>query len=79
MDDKTSRTAIAGEYNGGVLLFLSTQDFSEGVGATVSDALAEVGNSVTYDSFEPQTTYSYYPGKYIMTMQDAPRRPGYIF
>ena len=64
------RTAIAGEYNGGSLLFYSTEIPGDGEESPVSDALSEVINSITYDSFEPQTMYDYIPGKYVNIYTD---------
>ena len=69
-----SRTAIAGEYNGGTLLF----DITAHVGGedeersiAVSDAIAELINSITYvDGFEPQEMYAYYPGVYTRIEED---------
>ena len=58
--------AIAGEYNGGVLLFELAEYVSgdDTIDMAVSDALDNVLCSITYDDFEPQSMYSYYPGTY---------------
>ena len=65
-EDKLVKSAIAGEYNGGVLMFeiesLLTGD--EAADMTVSDTLAELIDSITYFDFGPQTMYSYIPGVY---------------
>ncbi|MCR5774142.1 MAG: hypothetical protein K6G42_03560 [Lachnospiraceae bacterium] len=60
------RTAIAGEYNGGVLMFESEEHMSgdEEKDMAISDELAYIVDSITYDKFEPQTMYSYHPGTY---------------
>lgn len=61
-----TRTAIAGEYNGGVLLFdfLTHMGSDEGMNAAMNDTLAEVMNSITYEEFAPQQMYGYVPGTY---------------
>jgi len=61
-----NQTAIAGEYNGGVLMFeiISHVSGDDGMDMAVSDTLSELINSITYDDFRPQTMYSYYPGTY---------------
>lgn len=61
-----SENAIAGEYNGGVILFESLFHMSgnDEIDMPVSDVLSEIVDSITYDSFAPQTMYSYYPGTY---------------
>ena len=64
-----SEAAIAGEYNGGVLLFEITSHISgdDEMDMAVSDTLSEVIASITYENFEPQEMYSYYPGTYTCT------------
>ena len=59
-------SAIAGEYNGGTIMFeiLSHMSGDDKTDMAVSDALSEIINSITYDNFEPQTMYSYYAGTY---------------
>ncbi len=67
-------TAIAGEYNGGVLLFEVTSHMSgkEEIDMAVSDTLSGVIDSITYfKGFKDQTMYSYYPGTYKATGKDA--------
>ncbi|MBR1567368.1 MAG: hypothetical protein IJ648_00260 [Lachnospiraceae bacterium] len=66
-------TAIAGEYNGGVLLFDLTNHTGddEGQNMSVSDTLERVIDSITYDNFENQTMYSYIPGTYVKEKDDA--------
>ena len=61
------RSAIAGEYNGGVLLFdiLTHRAGDSAMDVPMSDHLAEVIDSITYDEFEPQTEFSYVPGRYV--------------
>jgi len=69
-----TETAIAGEYNGGTLMFDITSHFGEdeGQNMAVSDTLAEVMNSITYeDGFEDQEMYSYYPGTYTSDSEDG--------
>ena len=65
-DGDLTKCAIAGEYNGGVLMFeiesVSTGD--EGRDMTVSDTLAEIIDSITYFEFGEQTMYDYIPGVY---------------
>lgn len=62
-----SQSAIAGQYNGGVLLFEITAHTSgnDDVDLPVSDALAAIIDSITYEDFEQQTMYDYIPGTYI--------------
>ena len=59
-------TAIAGEYNGGVLLFVVTSHMGgdEEMDMAASDAIANVIDSITYKEFKEQSMYSYYPGTY---------------
>ncbi|MBQ7565563.1 MAG: SprB repeat-containing protein [Oscillospiraceae bacterium] len=75
---KVSKTAIAGEYNGGVLLFdiVAHIENDELKDIAISDALAFVVDSVTYDNFGPQTMYSYIPGEYEQT--DAADTPWHV-
>lgn len=71
-DGDLVKCAIAGEYNGGVLLFVieSRLTGDEGKDMTVSDILAEIIDSITYFDFEAQTMYDYVPGTYISTGED---------
>ena len=71
-DNSLWRTAIAGEYNGGVLVFIRTQIPEDCEGTATTDALAEILNSITYENFEPQTMYDYVPGKYAIVMEEVP-------
>ncbi|MBR5753687.1 MAG: hypothetical protein IKX83_04305 [Clostridia bacterium] len=67
-------TAIAGEYNGGVLLFEVTSHMSgkDEIDIAVSDALSGVIDSIQYlKGFKDQTMFSYYPGTYKATGKDA--------
>ena len=64
---KIIRSAIAGEYHDGVLLFDFAQVPGEGEGTTISDALSELINSITYENFGPQKMYEYVPGTYVLT------------
>ncbi len=61
-----SQTAIAGEYNGGTLLFEFAEHMSgdDEIDLPVSDALAEIIDSIAYENFEPQSMYDYCPGTY---------------
>ena len=61
-----AETAIAGEYNGCVLMFeiVSHMSGNDEIDMAVSDTMSGIINSITYDNFEPQTMYSYYPGTY---------------
>lgn len=65
--------AIAGEYNGGVLLFqiASCSEPDEEKGMAVSDAMASVIDSITYDNYEAQTMFDYYVGTYMGEAEDA--------
>ena len=63
----TSRTAIAGQYHSGSLLFdiSSSMGEDEAQNMLVSDTLSGIIDSITYpDGFGPQDMYSYYPGVY---------------
>lgn len=71
-DNSLWRTAIAGEYNGGVLVFIRTQIPEDCEGTATTDALAEILNSISYENFEPQTIYDYVPGKYAIVMEEVP-------
>ena len=72
-DGDLTKCAIAGEYNGGVLMFeiesVSTGD--EGRDMTVSDTLAEIIDSITYFEFGEQTMYDYVPGVYAAKGEDG--------
>ncbi|SFG55913.1 hypothetical protein [Oribacterium sp. WCC10] len=65
-----NETVIAGEYNGGVLLFDITTHVEKGEDTSVSDYISDIINSISYDDFKPQTMYEYVPGKYTMTYED---------
>ncbi len=67
-----SQTAIAGEYNGGVLIFecIEHRGREDEADMMVSDTLAGIINSITYENFEPQVEYSYVPGKYIRSGEE---------
>lgn len=63
-------TAIAGEYNGGTLLFTITSTMSgkEDVDMAVSDCIAEMLDGVQYmEEFKDQTMYDYYIGTFKAT------------
>lgn len=65
-DTGAFRTAIAGEYNGGVLLIQNT-DYYTGDDAEdmkVVGATETIVDSITYENFQPQTMYDYIPGTY---------------
>ena len=72
-DGSLTKCAIAGEYNGGVLLFeidaLLTGD--EAKDMAVSDILAEIVDSVTYFDFAEQTMYACIPGVYTSAAEDG--------
>ena len=57
---------IAGEYNGGVILFeVNTHEGdSDEKAMTISDLLSEIIGSIKYDNFEAQTLFDYVPGTY---------------
>ena len=65
-DAGLTKCAIAGEYNGGVLMFVveSVLTGDDETGMTVSDTLAGIIDSVTYFEFGEQTMYAYIPGVY---------------
>lgn len=67
-----SETAIAGEYNGGVLLFdvVAHMSGDNSIDVPTNDSLSELINTITYDSFEPQKMYEYIPGTYIQQYSD---------
>ena len=60
------RTAIAGEYNGGVLIFefTSFRTGDDGIDMAQSDVLAEIVDSVAYEKFEAQSLYEGIAGEY---------------
>ncbi len=70
------RTAIAGEYNGGVLLLEDSISLSgnEENDIAVSDALANIVDSITYENFEDQVMYEYVPGTYTAEQDGAIHR-----
>ena len=72
-DAGLTKCAIAGEYNGGVLMFVveSVLTGDEETDMTVSDTLAELIDSVTYFDFGEQTMYSYIPGVYASAGEDG--------
>lgn len=67
-----ARTAIAGEYNGGVLLlqYSAWQTGDEEADTMASDAMATIVDSLTYEDFQPQTMYDYVPGTYAAENAD---------
>ncbi|WP_036612941.1 hypothetical protein [Oribacterium sp. P6A1] len=65
-----SETAIAGEYNGGVLLFDITTHAEDGEDTAVSDCISDLINSISYDDFKPQTMYDHVPGRYTRTYEE---------
>ena len=56
-NDEAVKTAIAGEYNGGVLLFVIESTFTgdEGRDMAISDTLEGILDSITYDIIDEQT------------------------
>ena len=70
-----SSTAIAGEYNGGVLLLINTL-WLTGNNADDMAALAAtetIVDSLAYEDFQPQTMYDYVPGVYTAEQDGAVR------
>ena len=67
------RTAIAGEYNGGVLLLQHSAWVTgdEEADTKASDAMATIVDSLTYEDFQPQTMYDYVPGTYAAENTDG--------
>ena len=64
---RLGQTAIAGEYNGGVLLFTITSHTSgkDEIDIPVSDAISELINGIQYkDGFKDQKMFDYYAGTY---------------
>ncbi|MBO6152791.1 MAG: hypothetical protein GX658_07885 [Clostridiales bacterium] len=64
---RLGQTAIAGEYNGGVLLFTITSHMSgkDEIDIPVSDAISELINGIQYkDGFKDQKMFDYYAGTY---------------
>ena len=68
-----SRTAIAGEYNGGTLLLQNTTYLTgdDAIDTAAADALETVVDSITYENFGPQTMYEYIPGTYTAEQDGA--------
>ena len=60
---------IAAEYNGGVLLADTVVHYTgdDGKDMRMSDALAEVLDSMEFENYEPQVMYEYVPGTYELT------------
>ena len=67
------RTAIAGEYNGGVLLIQNTDFFTGDDAADMAavGATETIVDSIIYEDFQPQTMYDYIPGTYSAEQDDA--------
>ena len=65
-DEDLVKCAIAGEYNGGVLLYVIESHLTgdDGEDMSISDTLAEIVDSITYFDFDEQTMYDYIPGVY---------------
>lgn len=70
---RLSMTAIAGEYNDGVLLMVETLHNSgnDEMDMAASDVLADLIGSITYKDFEDQEMYEYFPGTYKTADKDA--------
>ena len=68
-----SMTAIATEYNDGVLLAVETFHSSdkEDIDMAASDALANVIDSITFKNFKELKMYSYVPGTYKAADKNA--------
>ena len=72
-DTGVFRTAIAGEYNGGVLL-IQNNDYYTGDNAAdmaVVGATETIVDSITYEDFQTQTMYDYIPGTYSADQDGA--------
>ena len=67
------RTAIAGEYNGGVLIFDFTtfRTGDDGTDMQMSDVLAEIVDAVEYQDFAPQTMYEGIAGDYYAENEET--------
>ncbi|MBO7404662.1 MAG: hypothetical protein II557_06770 [Clostridia bacterium] len=65
-DENLVKGAIAGEYNGGVLVFVIESHLTgdDGKDMTISDTLSGIIDSITYFEFGEQTMYAYIPGVY---------------
>ena len=61
-----ARTAIAGEYNGDVLLLQYTAWLTgdEAADMAANGAMETIVDSITYEDFQPQTMFYYVPGTY---------------
>ncbi len=58
--------AIAGEYNGGTILFeIHAEGNDEDGSMVISDAISEILNSIEYEKFEAQEMYDFIPGTYV--------------
>ncbi len=68
-----SRTAIAGEYNGGVLLIENVVYVTgdDEMDYRIAGALEQVVDSLSFDDFGPQTMYDYIPGVYTQESDGA--------
>ncbi len=57
----------AAEYNGGTFLMEVTNHFGgdDAIDIPVSDAIADIADSLTFDNFEPQQEFAYVPGTYV--------------
>ncbi len=68
-----ARTAIAGEYNGGVILIQNVMFYTgdEAADMTAQGALETIVDSITYEDFQPQTMYEYIPGTYSAEQDGA--------
>ena len=62
-----TRAAMAGEYNGEVLLFDITTHMAgeDPANYTTSDELEAFINSISYENYEPQAMFEYVPGTYV--------------
>ncbi|MCR4745254.1 MAG: hypothetical protein K5894_08495, partial [Lachnospiraceae bacterium] len=66
-DGSVNKTAIAGEYNGGILIFDDEEHMTgdEEKDMAISDELASIIDSITYDNFESQTMFESYVGTFV--------------
>ncbi len=71
-DRQTVKTAVAAEYNDGVLLLESVEHKSgnETQDTALSDTFSNLINSISYKDFKPQTIYDYVPGTYLPETPD---------
>ena len=76
-----TRTYILGEYNGGTLEFMCSTSKSgdEETDMIISDSLALIIDSLTFEDFKPQTMYENYPGTYTQQIKEELDGEEYTF